>query len=455
MKAQTGWPFARHVFPGAWPSALGAVLCVAALGLLTLAGRLPDEEAPRFYLQGAAMVAAGWWLLLGSRLCALVYQMAPLRLPGVWRTLWRGALLHLAASMALPLSILGWCLPAGVEASALVAALWLGSAAGMLIVSMPMAIPIVPLVIIMADWDAVVSPLFCTVIGALALCLSGLAWRWQLGRTRPALLAPFGVELGGSPLQLLPLLQQQSWSHKRTGNRASRVRPAARAAGLDLLAAFLGPSCQTLRQLYGRRGQWLTYLVFLGGAFALLVGTALWWPESEGGGVFFAAMMAGSLPMVMLKPAARLMALRRAQSAGLAELLLTPGMPPAAQLPAALMRQVLRCLGERLALVGGTFALLASLAYAVGPAWLSWWAGLVIAMLLLGCATAWLAWHGQNLNWWWSGTLALGLMLAIGSNVHMLAYANPVNGHWCLAWAGWVMLAVLVFWRLQRRGAAR
>ena len=97
-------------------------------------------------------------------------------------------------------------------------------------------------------------------------------------------MAPFGVELGSSPLQLLRLVQQQPSSVARSADQASRRNSATRTTGRDLLAAFLGPSCQTVRQFYGTRGRWLTYLIFFGGALALL-GWPFIWSEARNGGV--------------------------------------------------------------------------------------------------------------------------------------------------------------------------
>jgi len=71
-----------------------------------------------------------------------------------------------------------------------------------------MAIPLVSLALIVLDWSAVVDPVLCGLLGCAALLLSALAWRWQQGDIRSALLAPMGVELGGSPVQWLHLLRE-------------------------------------------------------------------------------------------------------------------------------------------------------------------------------------------------------------------------------------------------------
>lgn len=449
MKAPKRWPLLRHVFPSPWLGVLGVVLCLAALGLLAFAGRIPDADAPQFFLQGAALVAGGWWLLMGSPLCLLACQMVPLRLPGIARTLRWGVLLHLALSIGLPWLVLCRWLPAGVDAATLAAALWLGSATGLLVISMPMALPVVPLCIVLADGAVVADPAWCGLLGAVALGLSALAWRWQLGRSRSALWAPAGVALGGSPLQLARLVQQMPAGHRRAGQTRTQV-PAVRVAGGYLLAAFLGPSCQTLRQLYGRRGRWWAYLVFGGVSLALLGAAAIWPPQAAGDGVFLAAAMAGILPMVATKPVSRLVDWERQ---GLAELQLTPGMPSAPRLPAAFMRQMVRCLGERLALAALTLGAAAGLAYELRAGWLWWWAGLAGLCLVQGLASAWLALQARSRSRRWVAVTAITAALAIFTNVHMLAYGRPLTAAWLLLWAGWMALAGLVFQGLARRAA--
>lgn len=452
MTARTGWTFVRHVFPGPWLSALGAVLCMTTLGLLAFAAaRIPDGGMPLFFLQGAALIAAGWWLLLGSRLCSLVYRMVPLRLPGIARTLRRGVLLHLLLSIGLPLLALSWWQPTGVDGWNLAGALWLGSSVGLLIVSMPMAIPLVPLALIALDWSAVADPALCGLLGSAALLLSALAWRWQLGGIRSAFLAPMGVELGGSPLQWLQLLREQpsasALAHAPHGT--GRRQPVPPSSSLDLLAACLGPSCQTFRQLYGRRGQWLTYLIFACTTLALLVGARLL--PAGGDNNVLAVMLAAALMLAVQSPANRLLALQRQRRGELATLQLIPGMPPAADLPVALMRQIVRCLGERVALMALALPAAAALSYSFGWDWLVWWACLALLALAQGVASAWLAWHGQSRNWWWVGTLTLGTILAIATNVHWLTSARPQPLLWFMVWAGWITLAVVVFGSLQRR----
>lgn len=451
MKALKGLPLVRHMFPELRLSALGAVLCAFVLGLLAFAGRIPRGEVPLFFLQGAALVAGGWWLLMAAPLCLLACRMAPLRLPGIGRILRRGVLLHLALSIGLPLGVLCWWLPPGVDALALAAALWLGSATGWLIVSMPMAVPVVPLAILLADGALLADPVGCGLLGALALCLSGLAWRWQLGRSQPALWAPTGVALAGSPLQLLRLAQQLPEAHGRA-DPVSPVTPDARMEGRDLLAALLGPSCQTLRQLYGRRGRWWVYLVLGGTTLALLAGAGFWPPDAAGGGVFLAAATAGLLPMLATRPAARLAHLQRH---GLAELQLTPGMPAPARLPEVLMRQMLCCLGERLALAALALAGAVGLAYEPRAGWLGWWAGLAGLSLAHGLASAWLAWRGHGRSRWWLGVAALAPVLAIFANVHMLAHGRPLTVSGLVLGGAWVLLAGLVCLGLSRPSVPR
>lgn len=237
---------------------------------------------------------------------------------------------------------------------------------------------------------------------------------------------------------------------------ASRsVRRAAGAGDMaapsELLAAFLGPSCQTLRQLYGRGGQWLTYLVFAGVTLALLAWAGHLRPQDAQEGVFLACMMGAILPLVLLRPADRLAVVRH--SWGPDRSAPVPGMPGDADLQGALVPQILRCLVERLALLACALPAIAGLTYVIRSEWLLFWAGLAGVMLLLAGATAWLAWQGQRRNRWWSGMIALGVALSIASNVHMLAHGQPLDARWLVAWAGWMLLAAAVFWRIQRQGA--
>ena len=227
---------------------------------------------------------------------------------------------------------------------------------------------------------------------------------------------------------------------------SSKARAAAAVAGAvdaAALAAFLGPSCQTLRQLYGRGGQWLTYLVFGGVTLALLAWAALARPQDAQEGVFLACMMGAILPLVLLRPAYRLAAVRR--SCGTERSAPLPGMRRGADLQAALVAQILRCLVERLALLACALPAVAGLTYVIRAEWLLFWAGLAGVMLLLAGATAWLAWQGQRRNRWWAGVIALGVALSIATNVHMLAQGQPLGARWLAAWAGWMLLAAAVF----------
>ena len=226
------------------------------------------------------------------------------------------------------------------------------------------------------------------------------------------------------------------------------------AVRTDRLAALLGPSCQTLRQLYGRGGQWLSYLVFAGVTVALLAWAAVSQPQAAQEGVFLACVLGAILPLVLLRPADRLAAVQRSLGSDLSRPLRAPGMPRGAELQAALVQQILRCLLERLALLACALPAVAGVAYGVGVEWLWWWAGLAGAMLLLASATAWLAWLGQRRNRWWSLVIALGSVLSIATHVHMLVHGKPLDARWLAGWGGWMLLAAAMFWRIQRPGAA-
>lgn len=454
MSARAAGTLLRQVFPEPWLSALGLGLCLVLLVLLAAMGGIAEDDVPQAYLLGAAWVAALWWLLLGGRLCALAWQMSGLRLPGVARLLWRGALVHGAGSTLLPLAVLAGFAPTSVDVLTLWAALCLGSALALLAMSMPLVVPLVPLLLFAADVALVSNPVVCGVLAVLALCLSALAWRWQLRRMRSAHFAPLGVALSGSELNFKHLLRPAACQPPRAARRDTAAAPrVARVAGRDLLAAVLGPACQNTRQLYGSKGQALTYLVFAGvGGAALAWG--LFWPPQRESGVFLAVMIAAA-PFLALKPALRLAQLQSERGAGLAELQLTPGMPAAAQLPGAVMRQMLFCLGERLALIGCIMPAIASPAYGLHAPWLLHWLGMWVAGLLFGLAWVWLAWQGQGRRWIWWALAFVGLALAMATNVRSLVHARALDSGWALAWAAWGLLAALVFHGLQRRAAPR
>lgn len=460
MSARAGGVLAllRQVFPESRLSLPGLGLCLLLVALLAAMGRIADDDVPQAYLLGGAWVAALWWLLLGGRLCALAYQMAALRLPRVPRLLWRGALVHGAGSTLLPLAVLAGFAPAGVDGLTLLAALCLGSALGLLAMSMPMVAPLVPLLLVVGDFAMVANPLACGLLAGLALCLSALAWRWQLSRMREAHFAPLGVALSGSELSLTNLLRPVASQPQRaagcdTGAAASAAAALAgtapRTRARDLLAALLGPVCQTTRQLYGRKGQALTYLVFAGvGAAALAWG--LFWPPERERGILLALMIAAA-PFLALKPAIRLAQLRQDRGAGLAELQLTPGMPAVAQLPRAIMRQMLYCLGERFLLLGWIMPAIALPAYGLNAPWLLHWLGMLFAGLLFGLAWVWLAWQAQGRRWTWWALAFVGLALAMATNVRSLVHARALDSGWALAWAAWALLVVVFFHGLRRQ----
>ena len=86
----------RWMLPTPWLSVAGLALFVAALVFSPLIGRTHgDIGYPLVTAQGWALASAGWGVLLGTRLCNLAYGMIRLRLPGIPRTLARGAILNL------------------------------------------------------------------------------------------------------------------------------------------------------------------------------------------------------------------------------------------------------------------------------------------------------------------------------------------------------------------------
>lgn len=122
MSAPQSLTFVRNVFPARWLALLGTLFCSVLFVMLAIASQIDKVVEAHDYLAAAALVSGFWWLLQGSRLCALVYRMSSLRLPKVGHTMLKGGLLHFAVSIALPLAVLPWTMPQSVDALALLGA---------------------------------------------------------------------------------------------------------------------------------------------------------------------------------------------------------------------------------------------------------------------------------------------------------------------------------------------
>lgn len=438
------------VFPSIGRCALAAVLGVAAwLWLAAVITRLPEPDAPRLWLQGAALLAASWWLLLASPWCARLYQMVAQRLPGMVRMLWQGAMWHGLLSMAVPGALLSWGLPAEVAGTDLLAVLWLGSALGLLVVSMPMVIPLLPLALVAWGLCVLSDPVACGLLGSAVWLLSAWLWHWQLKMPRDVLLAPAGLLLGAASAQWWPAVQSRYLASACCLRRQAPPQKAAPDAELALLAACLGPACQTLRQQFGRRGQCLSYGLFACVAWALIIASCF--VRDGRGGVLLAVLLATLIPLVMQSPAKRLRAMQQRPRGELLALTLVPGMPNPTDLPRVLMQQILRCLGERVLILALVLPAAAALTYPLRWEWWLWWAVLALTGLAQGLASAWMAWQGLGAHWSWRAAMALGLLLAMANNVHLLTSARPQPLLWLMAWLAWLCVALLVFVWLNRQ----
>lgn len=417
----------RWALPAPWHTALGVALFMAALVFSALVGSTHgNTSAPLVTAQGWALASTGWWLLLGPRLCNLAYGMIRLRLPGIPGTLAGGVALHLLLGMGLPLlGLLAWQ-PSNHSFALLLGAVWLGASAGLLLVSLPLPLLVAPLLAIGLGPGVVHDPVLSAAVGAWALLLAGLAWRWQLASLHSAWMMPLGVALEGSYEHLLRLPArlrtacppQHRLRHRRTAT--------------DHLAATLGPAFQTLRQHYGRRGQCLGYLIFIATTGLIL------WLQGQQTSMFVSGMAIISLVMLASQPARTLANLHARDRATLAELRLLPGLPAAAQLPGAVARQLLSSMAEKLLVVTLTMAALGTTWPQLNIAWLLGLAGFSLLLLVFALWMTLLAWH-------WPGKPALriaSIAVLIGAGFASSARLH-LHGDLPVAWAtGWVLLTI-------------
>lgn len=437
--AGRGW---LHAVLGRWGwTLLGAVLLVAFLGLTSLP--MHQSAAPKwrmFQLQTWAMSGLLWWLLLGLPLVQSLHHMAALRLPGAWGVLLRGLALHGVLAVALP-TLVAWWWPtpafARVDITAVAAALWLGWACGVLLISLP--VPLLPLAVgpLALCWNHLHQPWVSTAGGGLALLLLWGLWRWRLQGLHSPLLVPFGAWVAGSPMLLLERLQDAAaWPRARrdlhgqgAAGYAQAVRPVQ---GRDLLAAMLGPGCQTFRQIWGRKGRVLVWLGAAAIVAVFLIMLHRWPTMSNSFLLYFVIVMAVSIN----GGAEGLRAMREAKSAQRADLFLLPGMPPRSHLERAVMRQVFLALGERLLLICLMGLALLHFSPATASGW--WLLGVAVFCLAEGMQSAWLAWHGGQRHWLWASLL---IGMAVGT------------ANWGMVQQGglrWALLAVWAVYLLAR-----
>lgn len=322
-----------------WLLALGALLQALAVGLGLAVGQAePAGGASLAWAVIWALAAALWWVFHGPRLCNLASSMVTLQLPGTRVILLRGVGMHMALSSLTPLlCLLAWP-PAEPQTAQLASAVWLGSCYGLLLISLPWTMSFVPVMLLSLYWPVLADPALSGILGAIALILAGSLWHWQSRRPRPALLAPLGVALDTCAVGLLSPLQERltpTVERRSTAHAHPDVLRQAR------MAAVLGRSCQTLTQIYGRRGQALAYLS-LAGLLAFC-----YWLRPGYDSSFIALWVAVAMVWIPQQPVVSLIDLHSRQRAVLAHLLLAPGLPSREHLQATLMRQLRACMLER------------------------------------------------------------------------------------------------------------
>jgi hypothetical protein len=329
----------KPLFFGSWLLSLGALCYGVTLAIgVSLWQLAPEGSASLAWPFTWAVAAALWWLVHGPRLCSLTWNMIALRAPKVRRTLLGAIGMHMTLSIAPPLICLALWPTANHHLPQLAAALWLGSCFGLLTISMPWALNFIPVTLLSLYWPVLANPGRSALLGVLALLLSWALWQYYSQRPRAKLMAPLGVALNGLTL----------------GSRDPGKGRAVPAPGIlssnvadphdrrqERMAALLGRSCQTIEQIYGKRGRYLMYL-----ALASLM-TFAYQTEPDYSSGFLSMWVAVMLVWVPMQPIGTLIDLHGRNRATLAELLLAPGMPPREQLQATLLRQLRNSLLER------------------------------------------------------------------------------------------------------------
>lgn len=329
----------KPLFLGPWLLALGVLCYGSVLGMGVIIGQIgPASRESVAWPVTWALAAALWWVFHGPRLCNLVHSMVALQLPGARMTLLRGIGVHMVLSISPPLLCLLLWPPAGQDTVQLAAALWLGACFGLWAISLPSVLFFIPATLLSLYWQVLADPALCAMLGVFALTLTWGLWHWQSRHPRTRVLTPFGVVLDGYALSLPGPLKERLTP--TAGTRES-LRAQPDHLGQARVAALLGRNCQTLRQIYGKRGQAFIYLS-LGGLLAFC-----YWLKPGYDSSFIALWAAVVLVWIPLQPIGTLIDLHGRNRAILAELLLAPGLPPREQLQATLMRQLRRCMLER------------------------------------------------------------------------------------------------------------
>lgn len=449
----------RNIFPSPFLATLGFSLFILCLGLVSVPVSLKfgHIEGQLFWIKGWALCAAAWWPLMGTRLCNLTYQMTAARLPGAIKLLRNSLFLHVLLNVGLPLLVLLLWQPEGINKTALAAALALGSMGGLLIISMPVVIVVIPFLIIIIDWDLMIEPVFSATLALLALLMVYLAWYWQLSKNRSAFFAPFGVWLDDGALllntktftpasrQVLP--STSSFSQTRDTTRQGNINKTTNKHNHDVLPSLLGPTCQTLRQLYGPRGQWLGYGIFAAITSLLLYYEHFWHTTLKSNSVFWGVVFISLFFMVIEQSSRTLLTIRHKQQVQLAELHLLPGTPSRQWLKQALMRQIMLCSSEKTILLALSIPAILNLFFTLGSGWGIWWACFIIMLLVYGYCSVWLTLHGYHKKWPRITVYIVFYIMSITTNSWLLSNNKPLPNSLLWLWLGFGLLALLLFGR--------
>ncbi|MDR6713413.1 hypothetical protein J2W83_003021 [Pseudomonas hunanensis] len=363
-----------------WLFGLGVLVQTATLYAASLLSNLgPLREGSLAWPVAWAMAALLWWLMHAPRLCATADRLIRLRAPGVVRTLAPALLLHLGLSMVLPwICLLVW--PPESDPLQLVAALWLGAATGALMMSMPIVLGFVPAMLIGYGWPIVADPLASAALGTLVWLMTAWLWFAHARRPRNTTWMPAGATF-----------QRTESTVWRQADHAGQ-QPAEACLDqrrLDNMAAVLGRSCQTLRQIYGWRGWALFHLWVLATcAFVLWLG-----PTYDDGFLF--ASQVFCMVFIVLQPSRALAQLHAQRRAAWADLYVLPGLPAAGQLQAAIMRQVRRSMAERGLAMAALALCMGADRVAQDFRWVVFVVGFSLLVWCCGLLMARLAWRGR------------------------------------------------------------
>lgn len=441
------WGFLRALLPETWRVLFAAsVFGMTLWGTLAVGRGLEPIMASQIQLLGWMMAGFLWTLLTGARACCLAYGMSSLRLPGVRRALLGGAGLHLLLALGLPLLALRLSCPQ-VDHLLLGGGLLLGCALAALLLVLPgyrwVGLAMIPAGFLIAShyplwWPQTVGEYWG--LGCTLLTVVALLWGWLCGPGR-----------GWQPMEVGVDMPAVSALRAELQSCATLVASEPACAASDQrLVEVLGPGLKSISQL----SSWRNCL--LGGTFLLVcLGTVLWLEPDGGNRMLVGYGLVAFFVLMMSVPARYLLTVQASASQSLlAELLLLPGLPR--QWLRMLCRQILRVMTERLALLGLMFSLVAW-DYGFAPAWLLWFALLLLVLLPLSLLQALLVCgHSKRPRYW---LVIDGVMtgLAIASS-SLLLRGDGSAAAWLLpAWLAlgvtFAGLCVIAYQRLSRRGA--